>query len=258
MDTILHYSDRFVFDTFYAKIWPSYTKTVAGHVVTAWPRDDFWRVNLSIYIITVTFGYVLYLGTATASYYLVFDRDYKKHPNDVPKTVYDWFYLAASIPSFLFFTDCGIYWFHRWMHHPKVYKYLHKLHHKWVIPTPFASHAFNPMDGFIQSLPYHLYVYAIPMHKWLYLGLFGFVNLWTVMIHDGEFISHSEIINTSAHHFIHHVYFNYNYGQYFTLWDRIGDSHRQPTDEQYDKAIRDDHKVRARQTYNADVIEKDK
>lgn len=137
----------------------------------------------------------------------------------MPKTAYDWLYLIISIPSFLFFTDCGIYWFHRWMHHPRVYKYLHKvkmnifycntvysfflywqLHHKWVIPTPFASHAFNPCDGFLQSLPYHLYAYMIPIHKYLYLGLFGFVNLWTVMIHDGNLAIHKKktlYINTN-------------------------------------------------------------
>jgi lathosterol oxidase len=71
----------------------------------------------------------------------------------------------------------------------------------------------------------------------------------------GEFISHSEIINTSAHHFVHHVYFNYNYGQYFTFWDKLGNSHRQPTDEQYIKELRDDHKVMARQAHDADEIE---
>ncbi len=27
----------------------------------------------------------------------------------------------------------------------------------------------------------------------------------------------------------HHVYYNYNYGQYFTLWDRIGGSFRNPS-----------------------------
>ena len=80
MDTVLYYSDQFVFDTLYAKLWPSCTKSVAGHVISAWPRDDFWRVNLSIYIITVTFGYLLYLVTARLSNYFVFDHDYMKHP----------------------------------------------------------------------------------------------------------------------------------------------------------------------------------
>ena len=71
----------------------------------------------------------------------------------------------------------------------------------------------------------------------------------------GEFIVHSSIINTSAHHFVHHVYFNYNYGQYFTLWDILGNSHRQPNNEQYDKELRDDHKIMARQARDADMIE---
>lgn len=54
---------------------------------------------------------------------------------------------------------------------------------------------------------------------------------------------------------MHHVYFNYNYGQYFTLWDRLGNSHRQPTDEQYDKEKRDDYKTLARQAHDAERIE---
>jgi lathosterol oxidase len=38
-------------------------------------------------------------------------------------------------------------------------------------------------------------------------------------------------LNSSAHHTVHHLEFNYNYGQYFTLWDRIGGSHKLPSFE---------------------------
>lgn len=38
-----------------------------------------------------------------------------------------WGYAALSIAAFLFFTDCGIYWVHRFLHHPLVYKRLHKV-----------------------------------------------------------------------------------------------------------------------------------
>ena len=38
----------------------------------------------------------------------------------------------------------------------------------------------------------------------------------------------NRIINSSAHHTVHHLEFNYNYGQYFTLWDRIGGSYKRP------------------------------
>jgi len=30
---------------------------------------------------------------------------------------------------------------------------------------------------------------------------------------------------------MHHLYFYYNYGQYTTLWDRLGGSYRQPNEE---------------------------
>lgn len=35
-------------------------------------------------------------------------------------------------------------------------------------------------------------------------------------------------INGAAHHTDHHLYYSFNYGQFFTLWDRIGGSHRNP------------------------------
>ena len=34
---------------------------------------------------------------------------------------------------------------------------------------------------------------------------------------------------------MHHLYFNYNYGQYTTLWDRLGGSYRKPNEELFSK-----------------------
>ncbi|XP_078379197.1 lathosterol oxidase-like [Oculina patagonica] len=139
--------------------------------------------------------------------------------------------ILFSTLCFLIFTDALIYWIHRGLHHRSVYKHLHKVHHRWKVPTPFASHAFHPLDGFLQSLPYHLYPFIFPLNKYVYLGLFVFVNIWTVSIHDGDYRVPEllrPVINGSAHHTDHHLLYNYNYGQYFTLWDRIGGSFREP------------------------------
>lgn len=57
---------------------------------------------------------------------------------------------------------------------------------------------------------------------------FAFVAMWTIFIHDGEFASQGPVVNGAAHHTVHHLYFNHNYGQYTTLWDRIGGSYRTP------------------------------
>src|SRR5690554_896974 len=48
------------------------------------------------------------------------------------------------------------------------------------------SHAFHPLDGFSQSVPYHIFVFIFPLNKFVYLALFILVNVWTVSIHDNN------------------------------------------------------------------------
>ena len=157
-------------------------------------------------------------------------------------------YNYLQFPLFLMFTDFCIYWIHRGLHHPILYKRLHKPHHKWIMPTPFASHAFHPIDGFSQSVPYHVFPFIFPLNKFAYIALFTFIQIWTVMIHDGEYVANSPVINGAACHTMHHLYFNYNYGQFTTLWDRLGGSYRKPNDELFQKEAKMSSQEWARQT----------
>jgi len=154
---------------------------------------------------------------------------YSRLYNDVGE--FGWGYLVFSIFFFLVFTDYLVYWVHRLLHHPILYKHLHKPHHKWLIPTPFASHAFHPVDGYLQSVPYHLFIFLFPLHRVLYLFLFVAINFWTIFIHDSDMVTGhilENVINGPAHHTLHHLYFTVNYGQYFTWADRTGGSYRHP------------------------------
>ena len=166
-------------------------------------------------------------------------------------------YNILQFPLFLLFTDCFIYLIHRGLHHPSVYKTLHKPHHKWIMPTPFASHAFNPFDGFAQSIPYHVFPFIFPLQKLAYVALFMFINIWTILIHDGEFVTSHPAVNGAACHTIHHLYFNYNYGQFFTLWDRIGGSYRKPNMELFSKESKMGPKEWARQVKEMEKIQKE-
>lgn len=138
---------------------------------------------------------------------------------------YGWLYMIFSFCLFFAFTDCLVYWAHRGLHHPLVYKLIHKPHHTYRYTTPFSSHAFHPMDGFGQGIPYYIAIYLFPIHNWLFLGLFFSVNCWTVSIHDQVDFGGS-FLNSTGHHTIHHVDFSYNYGQYTTIWDRIGGTYK--------------------------------
>lgn len=138
---------------------------------------------------------------------------------------YGWGYFFLSIPMFFLFTDCMVYWFHRGLHHPIFYRRLHKLHHSYRFTSPYSSHAFHPLDGFGQGIAYYVFTYIFPMHNLLFIGMFVFVNFWTISIHDQVDFGGC-LVNTTGHHTIHHDQFNYNYGQYLTLWDRIGGTYK--------------------------------
>ncbi|KAK2811858.1 c-5 sterol desaturase [Emmonsiellopsis sp. PD_5] len=241
---------------------------------SALPRDNIWRQFITLYLITWIFGLFVYFVFASISYVFVFDKNTFNHPkylknqirHEIKQTskslpvmaiftaplfllevrgygkMYDSFedapfplYNYLQFPIFILFTDFLIYWIHRGLHHPLVYKHLHKPHHKWIMPTPYASHAFHPLDGYAQSIPYHLFPFLLPLQKFAYVFLFVFINVWTILIHDGEYVANSPIINGAACHTMHHLYFNFNYGQFTTLWDRLGGSYRKPNVELFHK-----------------------
>jgi len=67
--------------------------------------------------------------------------------------------LLQSLFYFLIYitlVEIGIYWMHRTLHTNKfLYKYIHALHHKYnksQTMTPWASIAFNPIDGLLQVI----------------------------------------------------------------------------------------------------------
>ncbi|XP_014661387.1 PREDICTED: lathosterol oxidase-like isoform X2 [Priapulus caudatus] len=198
MDIVLRATDDYFFTPY---VYPQ-----------SWQRDDIWRQIISLSLIVNIGGYLLYIIPTTLDYLFIFDKSLMKHPqfmkdqvkleifyasksiplmgalttivflfevrgysklydnwNDTP---YGVFGMGLSILSFMFFNDMMIYWIHRFLHYRWFYKYIHKDHHKWKIPSPFASHAFHPIDGFLQSTPYHIYPFLFPLHKATYLLLF--------------------------------------------------------------------------------------
>lgn len=144
----------------------------------------------------------------TVPFFLAEVRGYSKMYDTTEEGPGLW-YNYLQFPLFIVFTDFFIYWIHRAEHHPRLYKHIHKPHHKWIMPTPYASHAFHPMDGYVQSVPYHIFPFIFPLQKFAYVILFVFINIWTVLIHDGEYVADSPIINGAACHTLHHLYCQY-------------------------------------------------
>ena len=74
---------------------------------------------------------------------------------------------------------------------------------------------------------------------------------------DGEYIANSPVINGAACHTYHHLFFSYNYGQFTTLWDRLGGSYRQPNDELFKRETKMGKKTWERQVKEMETIVKE-
>ena len=142
---------------------------------------------------------------------------------------YSLWYIPLSIFAFLFLQDTYYYWIHRWMHIPNVYKYFHLTHHKSVHTSAFTAFSFHPLETILQALFFPLIMLFLPMHLYAFLFVLGLMTLSATINHAGVEVYpsgkfgkwFSKIVIGATHHDLHHKKFNYNYGLYFTFWDRI-------------------------------------
>lgn len=151
-------------------------------------------------------------------------------------------YLVFSVVLIIVLHDTYFYWTHRIMHIPSVYRWLHKVHHLSVNPSPWAAMAFHPLEAIVEAGIIVVVAFLFPVHP-LAIGIFLlFMMLYNVYGHLGyelypKGFSRSRIgkwINTSVNHNQHHIHFKGNYGLYFLFWDRLMGTIRQDYEERFD------------------------
>lgn len=140
-----------------------------------------------------------------------------------------WLYYPLTFIVMLVIHDTYFYWMHRTLHHPKLFKATHLVHHKSTNPSPWAAYSFHPIESFFEALILPIMAFAFPIHIAVFGLFFLFSIIYNVYGHLGYelypkgFNTHwlGKWINTSVHHNLHHKYFDNSYGLYFTFWDRI-------------------------------------
>ncbi len=53
-------------------------------------------------------------------------------------------YFWLAFPLILVMHDTYFYWTHRLMHHPRLFRVFHLVHHRSVNPSPWAAYSFHP------------------------------------------------------------------------------------------------------------------
>ncbi|QJW91033.1 sterol desaturase family protein [Spirosoma taeanense] len=157
-------------------------------------------------------------------------------------------YYLFTLVYMLVLHDTYFYWMHRFIHHPRVFRFLHLVHHRSTNPSPWAAYAFHPLEALFESAILLLITFSLPVHWSAVMLFFTFSVLHDVYIHLGYEILPANFqntklgrwISTSVNHNQHHKHFDGNYGLYFTFWDRMMGTLRPDYDDAYAKATRPD------------------
>lgn len=149
-------------------------------------------------------------------------------------TDYSWGYALFSFVLLIVIHDAYFYWMHRAMHHPKLFRIFHLVHHQSNNPTPWASLAFHPLEALVEIAIIPVVILFIPFHPVVLLVFVTWSLSWNVIGHLGfevfpaGWVDHPILrwLNTSTHHNMHHRYSQGNYGLYFNWWDHwMGTNH---------------------------------
>ncbi|MEO5890464.1 MAG: sterol desaturase family protein [Ferruginibacter sp.] len=151
-------------------------------------------------------------------------------------------YFILVFPLMLIIHDTYFYFTHRLMHHPRLFKYFHVIHHKSTNPSPWAAFAFNPTEAVIESGIIYVFAFSFPVHITHIFAFLIFMTVYNVYGHLGfelypkGFNKHwlGKWFNTSVNHNMHHQHFKGNYGLYFTFWDRMMNTMQKDYDERFE------------------------
>jgi sterol desaturase/sphingolipid hydroxylase (fatty acid hydroxylase superfamily) len=184
------------------------------------PKDLIREFSYSFQTVAILLGLKLIVTKTSLKLYAQIYRDIYDYPL---------WWLPISTIAALFIHDTYFYVVHRIVHHKRVYKFIHHVHHKSNNPTSLASYSLGFIEGIMQGSAILAIVLLIPIHinSLIAYGLISFT--YAVYGHLGyEFAPLwfrrtwlFEILVTSVHHNMHHQKYFGNYGLYFRIWDRV-------------------------------------
>ena len=130
--------------------------------------------------------------------------------------------------------DLGFHVFHRMLHWPSLYPYVHKIHHEYKVSVAITSNYMHPMEFLLLISPVQFGPMILGKHLHIMTSItwFGIRTFESIEGHCGYEFSWSpvRIIPFAAdygYHAYHHSHNVGNYSTFFSLWDTILGSNRQ-------------------------------
>jgi sterol desaturase/sphingolipid hydroxylase (fatty acid hydroxylase superfamily) len=163
-----------------------------------------------------------------------------------------WWMIAGELVLYFFVFDTWFYWFHRLMHKEPIYTWVHKIHHKSTSPNLATTFSVSPLESLVNGGFVPIFTGLVTVHSqsvFLMTAIAGGMGLY---VHCGyEFMPRwwnrswaTKWFITTTFHDQHHKYFNWNFGGFTTIWDRVCGTVRRKFESDFESA-RDRAKRRA-------------
>jgi len=141
--------------------------------------------------------------------------------------------------------DAYFYWIHRGMHHPRLYRRFHRLHHRSVTPTPWTAYSFAPLEAIVEAAFLPLIFLFLETSHFIAFAFTSHMIVRNVIGHAGVELFPKRwlqwpvlrLITTTTHHDLHHSEFRWNYGLYFTWWDRLMGTEHPHYEERFNASV---------------------
>lgn len=132
--------------------------------------------------------------------------------------------VFGEILAVLLFYDFMYYFMHRSLHHPKLMKYVHGVHHRARFPTAAESLFLHPAEAFGGLFLLFLSMAVIgPVSAAAFLAILFLHTIINVLVHVNMRLPGRVFMLTnfwaSKHDFHHGKYLNRNFASIFPFWD---------------------------------------
>ena len=140
----------------------------------------------------------------------------------VVETANPLYFLGMLIVAVIWSTT-HFYFVHRFLHYPAVYRIAHELHHRNVNTGPWTGISMHPLEHLVYFSVFVLW-WFVPAHPVIIL-LTGFYQGISPSISHSGFdylkLGQWRVSAGDWYHQLHHQYFNFNYGNTPTPFDRL-------------------------------------
>lgn len=159
---------------------------------------------------------------------------------------FGWGYFWLSLVALIVLHDAWFYFTHRLIHDPRLFRRCHRLHHKSHNPSPFAAYSFDVGEAAINAAFVPLALLVLPVSQPAILLFLTHMIVRNVVGHSGYELFPAwrngrpvfDWLTSVTHHDLHHAQAGWNYGLYFTFWDRVMKTEHPLYHEKFAAAVR--------------------